>query len=164
MADILKSVQKISSEHQSIRQHIKLAGDTVNDIDAMITLQKVSSEWTQSSLEELVNKQQQLQQALSLLEHGLKNHFALEEETLPPVLGKFLTKALISEHRNISKQIENAKAVLGEGGLEKLEQPELLEKKSVIREVVNKLYNTLETHANHEEVLFMMIKKGLENS
>jgi hypothetical protein len=162
VADALSDITKTISEHQAIRQNVKLAGETVNDIEAMFTLQKAYSGWTQSSTQELVEKQNQLRQAIGFLEQGLKNHFAFEEDKLPPLLGKLLMNALIVEHRHIGKQMEDIKTILADTSLEGLSHAELLAKKTAIREAVNDICHTVEEHADHEEIILKMIKKGIE--
>ena len=39
MSDSSGVITKALQEHHDIREHVKLAGDSVNDIDALITLQ-----------------------------------------------------------------------------------------------------------------------------
>lgn len=164
MPDALTIVTKIVSEHHAIKGHIKLAGDTVNDIEALFALQRTQSGWGRTSVTALVEKRDQLLQTISFLEEGLKNHFGLEEELLPPLLGKFLMKAVLEEHRGILGQIESARTTLVDMELEGLGQRELLSKKSVIQQSVDSLCQTVEEHAQREETILNMIKKTLEKN
>jgi hypothetical protein len=164
MPDNLAVVTRVILEHHAIREHVKLAGDTVNDIEALFALQKTQSGWSQTSIVALTEKQDQLLQAISFLEQGLKNHFGFEEEALLPLLGELLPKAILHEHDQISRQINSAKTTLTSMKLEGLEQYELLSKKSVIQQDINNLRQAVEEHARHEEVILNMIKKALEEN
>jgi 2-hydroxychromene-2-carboxylate isomerase len=158
----LAVITKIIAEHHDIREHVKFAGDTVTDIEALFTLQKAYSGWTQSSAQALMAKQNQLQQAINFLEQGLKNHFASEEKALPPLFGELLMRALLVAHHDIGKQIENAKAMLAGTKLEGLSQPELLSKKSEIQHTVSSISQVVSEHASQEEIILNMIKRALE--
>lgn len=164
MSDALTIINKVIAEHQLVREHVKLTGDRVNDIEALFTLHKAHSGWTQSSSQTLITKQNELQQAVSFLEQGLKNHFAFEEEALSPLFGELLMKALRLEHEKFRRQIASAKAMLATTKLEGLGQQELLAKKSQIQQAINDLCQMVEEHAGHEEIMLKMIKKALEGS
>ena len=43
MPDTAAVITRATSEHHAIREHVKLAGDTVNDIEALLTLQRANS-------------------------------------------------------------------------------------------------------------------------
>jgi len=164
MSDALAVITRVISEHHNIRGHVKLAGDTVSDIEAIFTLRKAYSGWTQSSTQALVEKLNQIQQAVSSLEEGLKNHFTFEEAALPPFLGEFLMKALRQEHQEISRQIGKAKTRLVGTKLEGLSQQELLSRKSEIQQMVNHLSQTVEEHAGHEEIILGMVEKAVASN
>ena len=139
MLDALAAIIKAISEHHALRKHVRLAGDVVTDIEALFTLQKAYSEWTQSPTQALIAKQNQLQEVLILLEQGLKTHFAFEEEALSPLFGELLMRAIMVEHRSIARQIEDAKVMLASTKLEGLRQPELLLRKSEIRHTISSI-------------------------
>lgn len=162
MSDKLALITKALQEHHDIRNNVKLAGDSVNDIGALITLQQAQSGWTQSSGEALMAKQNQMQQAINFLADGLKTHFAFEEKAFPPLFGKLLMKALIFEHQEIGRQIDNAGTMLASIKLEGLRQSELLSKKLLIQQSISTLGQRIEEHASHEEIILRMIKHALE--
>lgn len=161
MTDYLALIERIIEEHRKIREHVRLAGEAVNDIEAMFTLQRATSGWAQSSLEGLRARQGQLLQAVSFLEEGLKNHFGFEEEYLPPLFGEQLMNALIFEHRGVRRQIAKARDMLASARLEKLNQRELLAKKAEIQQTISDISQTVEEHARHEEIILDMMKKAL---
>ena len=90
-------------------------------------------------------KQNQMQQAINFLEEGLKNHFAFEEKAFPPLFGKLLMKALIFEHHEIGRQIDNARTMLASIKLEGLRQSELLSKKLLIQQSISTLGQRLKS-------------------
>lgn len=162
MPDALEIISRAIAEHHTIREHLRLAGETVNDVEALITVQKAHAVLTQSSLETLAEKQTRMEQALNFLEQGLKNHFSFEEKYLPPLFGDLLMKALIDEHREVLERISKGKTVLNDTNLEGLEQRELLLKKSTMQETATSIRQAVEEHAYHEEIVLNMMKKTLE--
>lgn len=157
-------VARVISEHNAIRGHIKLAGDTINDIEALFTLQKTQSGWSQTSIAALIEERDRLLQAISFLREGLQNHFDFEEEALPPLFGDLLMKAILHEHDRISRQVKTAKTTLANMELEGLDQRELLSRKLVIQQNIQDLGQTIEEHAQHEEAILTMMKKALEEN
>jgi hemerythrin len=164
MSDALTVITRVITEHRSIREHIKLAGDTVNDIEALVTLRRANAGWTQSSITALMEKQNQMKQTIYFLEQGLKNHFTFEEDAFLPLFGELLAKAILNEHHEISRQIEGVKTMLANINLEGLEQRELLSQKSGIQGAIDRLYQAVEEHAQHEETILNMMKKLLEQN
>lgn len=164
MPDALAIITMVISEHRNIREHVKLAGDTISDIEALLTLQKAQAAWSQSSIEALEEKQNRLQQAISFLDEGLRNHFNYEEKTLPPLFGDLLMKSILHEHHEISRQIEDAKTNLNTIKLEGSGLQELLSKKEQMQEITSNICQAVEEHAHHEEIILSMMKKALEVS
>jgi len=164
VSDALAVINKVIAEHREIRRHVKLAGDAINDIEALFTLQKARSGWFQGSAQEITTKQNQMQQSLNLLEQGLRNHFDFEEKHLPPLFGELLMKALLAEHGDINRQISNAKAMLASTRLAGLGRQEMLQKESEIQQMINTLCQTVEEHASHEETILNMMKRALEGA
>lgn len=162
MADNLALVNRAIEEHHTIRGSIKLVGDSVSDLEALFSLQKARPDLILSSTDQLTEKQNKLQQTLSYLDEGLKNHFGFEEKLLPPLFGEFLMKALILDHRAIKKQIDAAKSLVSDTKLEGLSQKELLSRKSRIQQQVDNILQLVEDHAAREETILQMLKKALE--
>ena len=106
MSDNLAIIKGTIAEHRNIRGHVKLLGDTVADLEALFTLETERLEWTVGSPEVMSEKHRELQQKLSFLDEGLKNHFAFEGKALPPLLGELPMRGLILEHREIKNKID----------------------------------------------------------
>jgi hemerythrin len=164
MADTMTIINQTIAEHHNIHENLQLTGKSVTDIEALFILHQEYSGWSQSTIQELTDKQKHIMQAISTLEQGLKRHFSFEEKSLPPLFGETLMKALLHEHHEITGQIDKAKKTLSEFTAHGQNQPELLSRKSEIQETIRHLVQMVEEHANHEEVILKMIKKSLEES
>jgi len=162
MADNLKIVNRAIEEHHTIRGNVKLVGDSVSDLEALFSLQKARPDWILSSTEALSEKQDNLRQTISTLDEGLKNHFSFEEKLLPPLFGEFLMQALILEHREIKKRIDETKSLVTSTRLEGLNRRELLSQKAQIQQKVEGILQLVEEHAGREETILKMLKKALE--
>jgi len=162
MADNLKIVNRAIEEHHTIRGHVKLVGDSISDLEALFSLQKARPDWILSSTDALSEKQDKLQQTISALEEGLKNHFSFEEKLLPPLFGKFLMQVLILEHREIKKSIVDTKSLLANTKLVGLNQRELLSQKAHIQKKVEDILQLVEEHAGKEETILKMLQKALQ--
>jgi hemerythrin len=161
MADNLALVERLIADHNTIRGHVKLAGDTVNDFEAIASARQTYAGWSQASVASLEEGRKRLQQALSALSEGLANHFASEEEVLPALFGKALMGALLIEHAELRQSIAEAarKVALT---MEGLGQPELLARKTEIQHMMDGLCRTVEDHASREDMILGMLKKSLE--
>lgn len=164
MIDAIGIINRVIEEHHKIRDNIKLAGDSLNDVEASIIINNAYSEWTQSSVEELTVKRGYLIQAVSALAQGLTTHFGFEEKYLPPLFGEFLTKALLHEHQGVQRQIEIAKKTITEMEIDKLDRQEMIKQKTLVQDNINHLLQAVEEHAGHEEIILLMIRGGLESS
>ena len=164
MLDANFIINKIIEEHHKIRDNIKLAGDSLNDVEASFTLSKAYSTWTQSAVGELAVKKDHLIRALSALEEGLNNHFGYEENFLPPLFGELLMKALLHEHHVVRRKIENTRKIIAELQLDSQDTQQLLSRKTAVQESVNHLLQAIEEHAGHEEIVLLMIRGGLESA
>lgn len=162
MADNLKIIRDIISEHHSLKRHVKLVGDSVTDLEALFRLQQVHAGWTQSSIETLSKKQEQLLQAVSFLDEGLRNHFAFEEKAFPMLLGEAVMKALLLEHQDISRRLGEVKALVTGISPEAVSQGELLSRKTQLQQKISGLCQMVEEHAADEEVVLKMVKRSLE--
>lgn len=162
MPDALEVVNRIISEHSGIRKHVRLAGDTVNDMEALFTLSRTQSGWDQTSVAALIEKKDQLLQALNLLEQGLANHFRFEEEAFLPLLGDLLAGAIRREHDGISDEISSARAILTGMNLEQLEKRSMVSDTPVIQHSMKSIAGAIAEHTRHEEAILETIKKALE--
>ena len=161
ISDELAIINRVIEEHQKFRTHIKLIGDTITDREALSNLQRVRTDWVPGRLEALAEKQKTLEQGITALDEGLKRYFAFEEESLPPLLGELFMRALLIDHRQITREIDEAKKTAAEAKLEGLGRTELLTRESDIQQVISHMCQTIEDHATREEVILDMAQKAL---
>lgn len=164
MSDYLAKVEELIAEHRSIRDSVKLVGDSVSDQEALNSLRSAGSDWVPGRLEFLSQKQSRLKQTLNYLEEGLQNHFAREEEVLPPVLGEFLMRALRLEHQEIVETIDRARSVAVDTKLEGMSQEALESQDAEIRQTVDGLCRMIEGHADKEDLMLETVKVALDES
>lgn len=162
MKDSLEIVNRVIAEHSSIRQHVKLVGGSLNDMEVLSSIQRAQASWVQSPVKGLPEKQAQLEEAVGYFYEGLRTHFAYEEQHLVPLLGEILGKALILEHQEIRGEMEKSRAAIAETKLEALSQEELLSKRSQMQQVIARLRRAVEEHATSEELILRMMKRALE--
>lgn len=162
MSDYLAVINRIIDEHRHIRSHAKLVGDSINDQEAMMSLQKVRPNWIPGQMELLAEKQNKLTQTISFLNEGLTNHFAREEKYLPPLLGDFLMDAIVMDHQGIKAAIEETRDTVASTELEGLSREELLSEEMKIQQKISNLLSLIEDHASREELILEMVQKVLE--
>ncbi len=163
MPDNLAIIRHIIEEHQTIRRHIKLVGDATSDKEALAVLEKTHADLIPGQLEVMSEKLNKLQQTMSLLDEGLKNHFAFEEKALPPLLGELVMQGLVIQHREVLTEIDRDRATLQGIKLDKLNREALLSEDSGMQQIVNSVYVRVEKHTNDEEVILDMVQRALES-
>ncbi len=106
MKDKLEIIKAVFEQHRAIRENSGLVGVVLNDQEAMAALEKARVDWTPGRFEALSERRIKLQQMLSRLDEGIKKHFAFEEKYLPSLLGDLMMLALLLEHGEIEKEID----------------------------------------------------------
>lgn len=162
MTDAITIIDKVIEEHHKIRDNIKLAGDSLNDVEASFILSRAYSGWTQSAAGELAARKDSLIASLSALEQGLSAHFEYEEKHFSPLFGEVLTKALLHEHRDIRRRIEDARQMITGVEIDTGDSQQVLSRKTAVQESINHLLQAVEEHAGHEETVLLMVRAGLE--
>ncbi len=162
MAENIDTINKAIQEHHVIRDTVELDGGAVSDFEALFALRQVYAGWSQCTPQELSAKHEQLIKTLEMVDRGLRLHWDEEETYMRSLFGEPLLRAFLYEHHNIARQMESTREALAAEELGGLEPQELLSRKSAIQETVNKLMQAIEEHSNHEDMIFMMVKKGLE--
>jgi len=149
----LRRVIRVIEEHHSITESLKLVGDSVAEGEVLRSLRGAGSDWVPGQPEVLGKKLEKLQQTLSHLEEGLRNHFAFEENNLPPLCGDLLMKAILIDHRKIKKKLGEAKSIVFDAKPDSLSEEELVSLGSRIKEAVDNVLNAVEGHARKEQVI-----------
>jgi len=162
MQDKLAIANKVIEEHQSIRGYVKLVGDSIHDQEALTALEKAGGEWIPGRPGNLSDKYKTLLQTMTALEEGLKNHFAFEGKALQSLFGELIMRALIIEHSEIGKEINNAKLKIIDTNLEGLSREELILEGWDIRKTIDSISQLIEEHATREEMILDMVRRALE--
>lgn len=164
MSDRLAIVNRIIAEHEVIRGHIKLAGDSVSDRESLAILKEAGSDWIPGRLDILVERKRRLQSIMMTLGEGLKNHFALEEGELPLLLGELLMQALLLDHQKIGKEIEQVNEVVAESRVNGLTREAILSTELRMQQAVNSMAHMIEEHAARETAILKMLRGVLEHT
>ena len=162
MSASLAQINRIIDEHQSIRGHLKLVGDSVSDQEALTTLKSVRSDLAPHQTAMMSEKLKKLQLTVSFLKEGIRNHFTLETKVLPPILGKVLMQALLREHQEIIKRIDETQSMIADTRPEKLSHDGLSSKEADLAQMTNSLCRLIEEHAEKEELMLEMAKQALQ--
>ncbi len=163
MEDYLTTIRRIIEWHQTLREHIRLVGDSLSDREALTILKRARADWVPGRPEILAEKQKKLQRAISSLNEGLKNHFAYEEKYLPPILGELFMRALILDHQEIREKIKENESIVANIKLEGLSRDESLSQESYIQQVIESSCQLFEEHATREEIILEMLRRALED-
>jgi hypothetical protein len=160
--DDLLLIKRIMDEHRLIRNNMKLVGESLNDREAASGLQKMREDMMVDVKSTAAEKQSKIEEALAVLEAGLKNHYAFEEEYLPPLLGELLMESLVLEHKQLLEKLGQVKSVIENVKLEKLSRNEQLNEEAVMFGLLNRIIREKEGHINREEAILEMLQKVLE--
>ena len=158
MPEYLDRIREIIVEHRAILSYVKQVGDSISDKAALTSLER--ARLVSGGPEYLTQELVPLKQTLAQLDEGLKNHFAREEEWLPPVLGKFLMRALLIEHRDMQKSIDDARSAAMDPVVEKLSKQELIAKDAELKKLVARLSRLIRRHARMEDRVLGMLERA----
>jgi len=158
----LRRINRVIDEHRVIRKHMKLVGDSVPDREALDKLRKTRTGWAAGQSDIPAENLEKLQQTLSFLDEGLKNHFAFEGKNLPPLCGRLLMRAILLEHEEIEKKIDEARSMVTSVISEGLNEGELASQGAQVQQMIGSLLHLIEEHAAREETVLTMIQRVLE--
>jgi len=160
----LATITRVISEHHETRIHLRLAGDSISDEEAVSALREARADWIPGRQGAAVDRQQKLQQTLCYVEEGLKNHFALEETVLPLFMDKMLLRAMLLDHRRIADNLASARSTVANMELDGLDRERLLVKEAYIRQLVDQLSHLIEDHATREDIVLDMMGRAVQDT
>jgi hypothetical protein len=163
MADRLAIVTRVMDDHQDVGTNLKLLGDSVSDLEGLISLERVKPDWMLAPAELLSDKRDQLVQTVNFLREGLENHFSFEEENLALILGDTVMRGLMLEHEDIKRSLDSLQSTLDNTKIEGLTSEQLLAIKWNIRQKIDDLRQLIEGHAGKEDVFLQTVKRALED-
>ncbi len=158
--DDLAIIRRAIEEHHKLRTNVRLAGEAVNDMEALFNLQQAHAAWGQGSIKELSDAVARLQQTVAGLGQGLNAHFGFEEQYLPPVLGTNLMKAIVLEHDEVRQKLHECAASVA-ADLTGQPQEKLLAFRNLVQQMVSDLSHAIESHASREEIVLGMLARAL---
>ncbi|MFC2039304.1 hemerythrin domain-containing protein [Chloroflexota bacterium] len=162
--DKLAVVRHLLEEHGTIREQIKLLGDSITDREALTALQKAHAEWMPGRpVGGLPEKQKRLYQLMSSLEEGLSTHFADEDKVLPPILGELLAKAIKLDHRELEEEIVKVKSIVAYLDTEESSREQVLSKESNTQDMLSSMIQKKVAHMDGEEMILNMALRALEH-
>jgi hypothetical protein len=156
-------IQKVIAEHKLLREQMQHVNEAVNDVEAVFSLDRVSSAWVQSSLETLGQRQQQPADHLGELTSGLDRHFAFEEESLPLVLGSMLMEGFVSEHNEIRLSMAACREKTDSVHFDGLRRAEALSTKEEVLQFMMAVRTLTYSHLDREEAILRMLESGLQS-
>ena len=68
MENSLSIIKQVIEEHGSIREHLKTAGDTINELESIQSLQKIRRDGPPNQIEILPDKLRELQCSLQVIQ------------------------------------------------------------------------------------------------
>ncbi len=160
MPEYLDRLKEIIEEHRAIRSYVRLVGDSISDKEALSSLEQAQAT-VAGQPEVLSYKLERLKQTLNQLDEGLRNHFAREEDWLPPVLGKYLMKALLIEHGEMRKSIEDARSAALATVVSELDDKGLAARDAELKTLVERLSQIIMDHAAMEDRVLGMLEKAV---
>jgi hypothetical protein len=157
-------IAALFDQHSTVRGHAGRVRGSLADSDALDSLEKARLDWTPGQFGSLEEKRERLRSDLGELEDGLRTHFRFEEKTLPPLLGDLLVRALEVEHREIIREIAEARSLVAGAKLEGLEREDLLVQESRVQQRIGAVLRLVEEHAAKEELILGMIETALADA
>jgi hemerythrin len=162
MPEALEVIESIIAQHSKVTDDLNQTGKKANDVAAIFGVQKAAVKvvWSATSAKKLLEKRDELQEIVGVLEDGLRKHFTYEEKVMPLIMGELTLKGILDAHSEIYKKIENIKTLLA--GLEGDDQEALTAAQSELIQGINDLSETVKNHAKSEETTLNMLKQVFE--
>jgi hypothetical protein len=160
--DNLEIIRQVMAQHKVILCQLESASESVSDMEALLRLEKARTGLTLGFNYTLEEKRNQLEKIMVPLNRGLRKHYTFEEETLPSLLGRVLTEALIFEHKKLLLEMEQTMSLLTNVKLEGLNHAEEVAKESLIYERLDSLRQHKLDHLNREEAILLTLQNVIE--
>lgn len=161
MTDSVVTINTVISEHHATRLHVRLAGDSISDEEAVATLKGARTDWIPGRHAAPALRQRKLEQTLCYVGEGLRNHFATEEAMLPLLLDQVLTRAIELDHRRILDRMDETLAAVADLDLQAPDRESLLETESKVQQWIDHVCHLIEDHATKEDIVLDMMLRAL---
>ncbi len=162
MASPLEIIDEVIREHRHISEDIGVLNRGVPDERARDSLESVQAELIPGRSRSLRELKDKLTADLDRLNTGLDKHFTYEEEALPELLGPLMMRALEVQHRQISREIAETRAIVEDIEADVTDREQHLREEMRIRNGIIGLTQLVENHATTEEKILDMLKQALQ--
>ena len=170
MEKAIDLINKTIKEHEQILTGIQFSEDIVNDVAAMLELDKPVEKFVTGRLEDTKTHLQDLHKSLEKLDVALAKHFDKEETAVLKVFerdSQYLTSAfslLLEEHAELRARIAKSEQIAHEL-LNVSISREVWEGKAYgLRTHIRHTRKLIEAHASSEVELFKALRKDLQKA
>lgn len=158
----LEIISEVMAQHKALIGQLESASDSVSDMEALLRLERARSDLVLGFHKKLSEKSSQLEQIIIPLDRGLRAHYTFEEQTLPPLLGRTLTEALIFEHKQLLYEMDQAISLISNAKVEGLTHNEEMEKESEIYQGLDNLRQKKMDHLNREDAILLTLQNVIQ--
>ncbi len=150
---VTSKTSDLTSEHKAIREHMKFL---TNSLSSLAT--KSSQRTSQST--QLKDQITLYRWSLYDFREAIRRHIDLDERIFEMLLSSTSVKDIMGEHETIQKQVDNAISLAENAVYNKSHREELNKCASDIKEAVNRICESIETHTAKEDRLLKQVPKG----
>lgn len=159
---MMENLKQVIDEHQEITANLNLVAESIGDRKALEVLKKAEAETIGDLSQPLSAKIEKILSSLTALEEGLKHHYDLEHETLPPIVGEVLMEALEIQHAEMLTEIESACSTLARSKAEHMTPQDRIVEEALMDALLERITREKEWHMVKEEAILDMAMVALE--
>jgi hypothetical protein len=160
--EMIQALKHIMDEHQQIRTHMRLVGESLNDREAVDGLEKAKFNVLSNFSQPLSLKVEGALKTLVALREGVKHHYDFEEAELPPIFGEVLMEATKIQHKELLEEIESAISTLDRTKVEGITTDQRIIEESLMNALLERMLRNKGQHMSREEAMIEMAKVSLE--
>jgi hypothetical protein len=155
-------IHRVLDQHMVLQDQINFVSATMSDKDALLRLEKAQAELAVDFRRPLNERRTHLLESLKIVAQGMKNHYTFEEEMLPPLLGKLLTEALITEHNSLKIEMQKLIAAITDIDLKGLSLVDEASQEAVMNGFLKELRNKKLDHQKREDAVLATLERIIE--
>ncbi len=160
--DDLEAILLIMAEHRTIGRSVRQVDQSLNEMDALLGIEQAKDELITDVRTTFSEKLERLKRSVITLEEGLSNHYQLEEQELPQLLGRLPMDALIADHRRLRDEFLELKQRILSIESRRMTRNDKIAEEAVLYQMVSRMSKKLEEHKNREEAILLLLKDYLE--
>lgn len=158
----LEIIRSVMDQHKVLADQIYSVGVSLSDKDALLRLERAQAELAVNFRRPLSERLASLIEHMTVIDQGLRNHYAFEEEKLPPLLGPLLTKALKIEHQDLLSDMQKVMFTIKNTRLEGLSHIDEISQEAIMSSSLRDLQSKKLDHQKREEALLLTLQIILE--